>query len=129
MKIKNPQNSKGPTDIWRNTTTQKSSLSLHRIAAKVYIQKLSLTSEQSEKIQLLYTQNQPEDFIYSPDDKAEQIAATALLATHNLDFDARESLASRWSIKWGVNSGKGDTQDRRVLFQWLVISGARQSRP
>jgi hypothetical protein len=84
----------------------------------VYIDKLNLTGEQRSQISRLYDQNVIEDFTYFPDNEHEQIAAAALLAAHHLDFDARECLASRWSIKWGVNSGKGSAADRRVLYQW-----------
>jgi len=88
------------------------------MAAKVYIDKLNLTGEQRNQILGLYAQNAIEDCAYFPDNEHEQIAATALLASNHLDFDARECLASRWSIKWGVNSGKGSAADRRVLYQW-----------
>jgi hypothetical protein len=88
------------------------------MAAKVYIDKLNLTTEQKSQILELYAQNDIEDFTYFPDKEQEQIAATALLASNHLDFDARECLASRWSIKWGVNSGTGSAADRRVLYQW-----------
>jgi hypothetical protein len=118
IKQKNPRNSKGPADIWRNSTAQATPLSAHRMAAKVYIDKLNLTGEQRSQISRLYDQNVIEDFTYFPDNEHEQIAAAALLAAHHLDFDARECLASRWSIKWGVNSGKGSAADRRVLYQW-----------
>ena len=114
----NPQNSKGPVDIWRNSTSQATPLSPHRMAAKIYIEKLNLTVEQKSQMLRLYSHNTIEDSTYFPDKENEQIAATALLATHNLDFDARECLASRWSIKWGVNSGKGPAADQRVLYQW-----------
>jgi hypothetical protein len=63
----------------------------------------------------LYSHNAIEDTTYFPDKENEQIAATALLATHHL---ARECLASHWSIKWGINSGKDPAADRRVLYQW-----------
>jgi hypothetical protein len=88
------------------------------MAAKIYIEKLNLTVEQKSQILGLYSRNAIEDSTYFPDKENEQIAATALLAAHHLDFDARECLASCWSIKWGVNSGKGPTADRRVLYQW-----------
>jgi hypothetical protein len=114
----NPRNSKGPADIWRNSGTQATPLLTHQMAAKVYIDKLNLTMEQKSQILELYAQNAIEDFTYFPDKEQEQIAATALLASNHLDFDARECLASHWSIKWGVNSGTGSAADRRVLYQW-----------
>jgi hypothetical protein len=116
----NPCNSKGPSDIWRNATSQPTSLSSHRMAAKVYIDKLNLTTDQKSQIQDIYTSENIQDFTYLPDDESQQISATALLATHQLDFDARESLASRWSIKWRVNSGAGKKADCRVLYQWCA---------
>jgi hypothetical protein len=88
------------------------------MAAKVYIDKLNLTTEQRSQILRLYAQNAIDDFTYFPGNEHEQIAATALLASNHLDFDARECLASCWSIKWGVSSGKGSAADRRVLYQW-----------
>jgi hypothetical protein len=88
------------------------------MAAKVYIDKLNLTEEQKSQILILYAQNIIEDSTYFAHNEQQQIAATALLASHNLDFDVRECLASQWSIKWGVNSGKGPAADRRVLYQW-----------
>jgi hypothetical protein len=118
----NPRNSKGPSDIWRNTTIQPTSLSSHRIAAKVYTDKLNLTAEQKCQIQDIYSSEDIEDFTYFPDDESQQISATALLAAHQLDFDARESLASRWSIKWRVNSGTREKADCRVLYQWCASS-------
>ena len=119
----NPRNSKRPSDIWRNTTTQPTSLSSHRKAAKVYIDKLNLTAEQKHQIQVIYLESGIiQDFTYLPDNESQQISATALLATHQLDFDARESLASRWSVKWRVNSGTGDKADCRVLYQWYALS-------
>lgn len=101
-------------------TPGNTSLSSHRLAAKVYTEKLDLTTEQRDQIQWVYSQNIVKDLTYQPNNETEQISATALLATHNLDFDARESLASRWSIKWGVNSSTGEARNRRVLYQWLA---------
>jgi hypothetical protein len=119
----NLRNSKGPSDVWQNATTQPTSLSSHRMAAKVYIDKLNLTMEQKHQIQDIYAKSESiQDFTYLPGNESQQISATALLATHQLDFDARESLASRWSIKWQVNSGAGDKADCRVLYQWCVSS-------
>jgi hypothetical protein len=110
-KHSSPRNSKGSADIWQNSTMQATPLSTHQMAAKVYIEKLILTAEQRSQILELYAQDAIEDFTYFPNNGQEQIASTALLAAHHLDFDARECLASQWSIKWGVNSGK------KVLLQ------------
>src|ERR1700723_2116581 len=90
----NSQNSKGPTDIWQNSSTQATPLSTHQMAAKVYIDKLNLMTEQRSQILGLYAQNAIEDFTYFPGNEWEQIAATALLASNHLDFDARECLAT-----------------------------------
>lgn len=118
----NPRNSKKSANIWRNigpAGPQSNPLSSHSIASQVYLHKLDLTAEQNEKIQHLYNNSRTEDSTYLPESESEQIVATALLATYHLDFDARASLASRWSIKWAVFSGAtGNKQNRRVLYQW-----------
>ena len=89
LKKANLRNSKGPSDVWRNTTAQPTSLSSHRMAAKVYIDKLNLTMEQKHQIQDIYAKSESiQDFTYLPGDESQQISATALLATHQLDFDA-----------------------------------------
>jgi len=118
----NPRNSRGSSDIWQNANAQPNSLSSHRMAAKVYIDKLNLTTAQRSQLQDIYTSENIQDFTYLPNNENQQISATALLSTHQLDFDARESLASRWSIKWRVNSGVGKKADCRVLYQWYASS-------
>lgn len=118
----NPRNSKGPSDIWWNATTQPTSLSSHWMAAKVYIDKLNLTTDQKSELQDIYTSKNIQNFTYLPHDESQQISATALLATHQLYFDAWENLVSKWSIKWRVNSGAGKKADCRVLYQWYALS-------
>ena len=87
------------------------------MVAKIYFEKLHLTVEQKSQMLRLYSHNAIKDSTYFPDNENEQIAAMALFATHHLDFDARECLASCWSIKWGVNSGKGPAADQSA-YQW-----------
>jgi hypothetical protein len=58
--------------------------------------------------------------MYVASSKDEQMAAAALLATHNLDFESHEDYGSQWSIKWSKLLGKGEGQKRRALYQWCV---------
>jgi len=45
--------------------------------------------EQKHQIQDIYAKSESiQDFTYLPGDESQQISATALLATHQLDFDA-----------------------------------------
>jgi len=69
------------------------------MAAKIYIDKLNLDQEQKSQIQHIYTTEDIQDHTFFADNESQQISAAALLAANQLDFDACESLASRWSIK------------------------------
>lgn len=94
-------------------------MSSRRFAAQVYTNKLVLNTEQRQEIDQIYQRKDVDDFTYF-EGQEQQVTAAALMATHHLDFDARESLASRWSIKWSAESGKGNKKSRRVLLQWCV---------
>jgi len=88
------------------------------MAAKIYIDKLNLDQEQKSQIQHIYTTEDIQDHTFFADNESQQISTAALLAANQLDFDARESLASRWSIRWRVISGKGKMVDCQILYQW-----------
>ncbi|KAF8527267.1 hypothetical protein JB92DRAFT_3218927 [Gautieria morchelliformis] len=110
-------NSKGLSNIWRTVEPQSSSLSSHRMAAKVYTDKLDLSGAQRCKIEEIYKTNKIEDYTFLSTNETQQIEPTACMATLQLDFDAWESLASHWSNKWARNSGKSHNRSHRVLFQ------------
>ncbi|KAF8487640.1 hypothetical protein JB92DRAFT_3021616 [Gautieria morchelliformis] len=113
----NLRNSKGPSNIWRTMEPQNSPLSSHRLAAKVYTDKLDLTEAQRRQIDKIYKTNEIEDYTFLSTNEPQQNEATARMATLQLDFNARESLASRWSNKWAMNTGKGHKRNQRVLVQ------------
>ena len=63
--------------------------------------------------------NQVEDITYTKDDDS-QLGTAIALGTRHLDLDARESVGSRWSIKWSRSTGKKGKVTQRTLYQWCV---------
>jgi|SRR5882762_5440648 len=98
---------------------EKNGLSARSQASKLYIDKLTLTESQKVQINELYAINQVEDTTYTKDDNS-QIGAAIALGTRHLDLDARESVGSRWSIKWSRSTGKKGKVTQRTLYQWCV---------
>jgi len=123
-KKKSPRKAQAPTDQWRNVTAAQasgegSSLSSHSLASGIYLQKLITTRQQDDQINQHYLRNEGiEDHTYLATDEDEQMAAAALLATHNLDSESHEDYGSWWSVKWSKLLGKGAGQKQRVLYQW-----------
>ena len=98
------------------------------MAARVYTDKLHLTTEQKHQTQHIYTMDNFQDITYFPDNESKQITTAAMLAANQLDFDAQESISHRWSIKWWVNSGASKAADCRVLYQWCGHATLRLNR-
>lgn len=109
---------------WVNVSAAQASgqdvhLSAHNLASEIYTQYLTLTEHQQAEFTML--EHFIEDTTFNPHSEAEQLEAAALLASNSLDLDARESIGSRWSNRWGATTGKDGRQIRRSLYQWYFI--------
>jgi hypothetical protein len=113
-------------DMFRNMTAtqasgQRSTISVHNAAAKVYTDHLVLTHEQKSQITVLYeTPGQIHDTMYRWNGEGDQAAAAAELTAHRLDASSREALDSRWSVHWTNSERKGKKEIKRILYQWYV---------
>lgn len=122
-----PQRPQKPSNKWINLTAEQAStttqiLSAHQIASQIYLQYLTLAPEQEMALSEIYQSGDSiEEKIFRTEDESDQLAAAAMLATNYLDLDSRESLGSRWSIRWGKSDGKDKSRVRKVLYQWYVI--------
>ncbi|KAF7797218.1 hypothetical protein EIP86_008410 [Pleurotus ostreatoroseus] len=93
-------------------------LKARRLAANVYLEKLTLTPEQHTALSSIYKQDKCQVLTYSLDEDS-QTEARAFLAAAGLDDESREDLGDRWSIRWRRNSGKEKESEEtcRVLYQ------------
>ncbi len=91
-----------------------------RTASDVYLDKLYTAPDQLRSIEELYGTGKITDHQYNPWSGEDQLAAAAVMAEIGLDLDARESLANRWSTHWSRETGSGEKETSRALYQWYV---------
>ncbi len=100
---------------------QQVQLTARRIASKVYIEKLWLTTEQRAQIDAFYANRDASPLVirvFDANNTEEQREAAALLASEGLDPDGREELGNRWSSRWDGETEKRGIVTKRELFQW-----------
>ena len=112
--------SRNASDPFRNITIDQVAgnghLSMHRVAASIYLDQLSLSEDQKSDMKKLYSKNQAIDLMYT---KETQDDATAMLGVHDLHLSVSSNLSTRWTKQWQRDSGgKRAEATRRVLFQW-----------
>ncbi|TFK78557.1 hypothetical protein K466DRAFT_507120 [Polyporus arcularius HHB13444] len=88
-----------------------------RSASDVYLDKLCTAPDQLRSIEELYKVGNITDHQYDPRSGEDQLAAAAVMAEIGLDLDARESLANRWSTHWSRETGTGEKETSRTLYQ------------
>ncbi len=100
-------------------------LTTRRLASRVYIEKLWLTTEQRAQIDAFYANPDASPLVirvFDGQNMDDQQAAASLLASEALDPDGREELGNRWSSRWNRQTEKRGLVTRRELFQWCVSS-------
>lgn len=90
----------------------------HLAASKANIDSLVINSEQEEAINNIYNTKVNQEYTYEQSNQESQTLAASFLASVRLDLDSREALGNRWSVCWSKESGRGEGQARRVLYQW-----------
>ncbi|KAJ7844006.1 hypothetical protein B0H14DRAFT_2300574, partial [Mycena olivaceomarginata] len=93
------------------------------VASDIPLDKLRVSPEQRTALDNIYRNIAtagphlgPVDHLFRLDDDG-QLDATAIMALHGLDLDAREHLSNRWSQQWSRHSGKSDNT-RKILYLW-----------
>ena len=100
---------------------QRTTISVHSLAARVYMDHLVLTPDQKCKIESLYdTPGQIHDTLYRWNASEDQVMAMAELAFLGLDEHSRKALDNRWSVHWASREMGGKNDIRRVLYQWYM---------
>ncbi|KLO11763.1 hypothetical protein SCHPADRAFT_830505 [Schizopora paradoxa] len=95
---------------------------LHKKQAVVPIKQLFLNKTQLSQIESIYRDKKEYIVEYSESNAHHQQEASQVLQDLLLDRPSRESLDSRWTIRWSTKSkGKGKKW-QRTLFQWYVGS-------
>ncbi|KAJ7237959.1 hypothetical protein C8J57DRAFT_1246702 [Mycena rebaudengoi] len=92
------------------------------IATDISLGKLNISAAQRQLIDELYIPSVTPapttlsfvDHLFTLDDN-DQISASAIMAQHGLDLDARAALANQWSQQWSCHSGKNDST-RKILY-------------
>ena len=111
-------------NMFRNMTAaqasgQRSTISVHSAAARVYIDHLVLTLEQKQELEVLYdTPGQICDTLYHWNSSEDQATAAIELAALGLDDNSKKALDSRWSVHWASGETNKRNEIRRVLYQW-----------
>ena len=108
---------------------QQTTISIHSLAARVYMGYLVLMPDQKCKIESLYdTPGQIHDTLYRWNVIEDQVTAMAEFAFLGLDEHLRKGLDNRWGVHWasGETGGKNDIQ--RVLYQWYMSFWNKEGR-
>ncbi|KAI0737503.1 hypothetical protein BC629DRAFT_380424 [Irpex lacteus] len=86
--------------------------------SKIYLNYLHLDEHQRKSIVDIYADGKNLSQKFDVKSEQDQLTASALLATNQLDFDQLEALQNKWSCRWSKNDGKGKGNTHRVLYQW-----------
>lgn len=84
--------------------------------SKIYLTHLNLDDTQRKAILAIYADGRNLFQKFDAKNEQDQLTASALLATHRLDFDQLEALQNKWCCRWSKNDEREGTQ--RVLYQW-----------
>ncbi|KAJ7218167.1 hypothetical protein C8J57DRAFT_1537517 [Mycena rebaudengoi] len=100
---------------------QKHSLNTRSLVSDVRLAQLMISDSQHVLIESMYaidTSNPTPpiiDSVFSTDAEG-QLQASAVMAQHSLDVDARDDLSNRWTSQWSEEKGKEGAKFKRVLY-------------
>ncbi|EKM56355.1 uncharacterized protein PHACADRAFT_27236 [Phanerochaete carnosa HHB-10118-sp] len=88
-----------------------------RSLTDIYLDYLELTAKQETAVYNLYAQEKTFSQEFSTENVEDQLTASSILASHQLDFTTRECPGNKWKIRWSIISGKGKEEVCRALYQ------------